>query len=409
MTKIIDTNNDTTNVLAQLKGSGVETIIRYISTSTQREKCVKPPEAKAIAVAGLKLGLVFEVWGGSDDFSHGDINSDSGAQHGQFARNWAASVGAPDGTIIWFAIDNDVSQDQFARLVQPYFAAVKTALSGKYRTGIYGCGFACQRCLDSGLADAAWLSNAMGWNGSKNFRTTNRWHLLQGPDTHLCGLSVDTNDANENDYGAFVPWQAVPALQPSPAPTPTPTPAPAPAPASLNPQALDAIIAAIGDAFSKAMQATPTATSPRPPPTTSPQQGTPATPMIDFTALSQLFTGLNRLNATLAGVRPPQAGAAPPILSPIDKALGGQAMIGLKTPLAIIAYAGMWIVQSFGAVGTATGANATTTGQVLTALVAAFGGLGLTSKLDRGVQGLSALAGSIQKLQTPPSNPGGIS
>ena len=103
MTKIIDTNNDTTNVLAQLKGSGVETIIRYISTSTQREKCVKPPEAKAIAAAGLKLGLVFEVWGGSDDFSHGDINSDSGAQHGQFARNWAASVGAPDGTIIVIA------------------------------------------------------------------------------------------------------------------------------------------------------------------------------------------------------------------------------------------------------------------------------------------------------------------
>jgi len=127
-----------------------------------------------------------------------------------FAKNWAANVGAPDGTIIWFAIDNDVSQDQFGRLVRPYFASVKSALGGKYRTGIYGCGFACEQCLDSDLADAAWLSNAMGWNGSKSFRAGNRWHLLQHSDTHLCGLDIDPNEANENDYGAFVPFQHAP-------------------------------------------------------------------------------------------------------------------------------------------------------------------------------------------------------
>ena len=78
-------------------------------------------------------------------------------------------------------------------------------------------------------------------------------------------------------------------------------------------------------------------------------------------------------------------------------------MVGLKTPLAILAYAGTWIMQAFGAVGNATGDKATTTGQVLTALIAAFGGLGLTAKADRGVKALSALARAAQNLAAPPS------
>jgi hypothetical protein len=447
MTKIIDTNNDTTRALSQLKAAGIETIIRYITTSTQREKCVKPAEAKAIADAGLKLGLVFEVWGGSDNFSHDDIHADSGAQHGQFAKAWAASVGAPDGTIIWFAIDNDVSADQFERLVQPYFTSVKAALGGKYRTGIYGCGFACQQSLDSGIADAAWLSNAMGWNGSRSFRATNRWHLLQGLDTHLCGLDVDPNDANESDHGAFVPFAQVapvtttkPELQPTPVRT-TPSPA-QPMPSQ---SAVDALVAAIQNEFAKmramfdtAVAVPPAATMPQvvpapqviapqpplpqvlpaPPVISLPQialppAGAPAVPTIDFNALTQMLKGLGQLNSTVAGLQPPQATDATtpnatPDLSAIDKVLGGQALVGLKTPIAIVAYAVMWIMQSLHAVGTATGPDASTTGQVLTALIAAFGGLGLTSKLDRAVQALGTLAGVVQKLQPPPPNSGAL-
>jgi hypothetical protein len=429
MTKIIDTNHDTTRVLPQLKAAGIETIIRYITTSTQNEKCIKPPEARAIADAGLKLGLVFEVWGGSDNFSHHDIHADSGTQHGQFAKTWAANVGAPDGTIIWFAIDNDVSEDQYERLVRPYFTSVKAALGGKYRTGIYGCGFACQQCLDSDLADAAWLSNAMGWNGSKNFRATNRWHLLQGLDTHLCGLDVDPNEANEHDHGAFVPFaQVAPVTTVKPEPEPvTGRTAPGPVQPMPSQSTVDALVAAIQNEFAKmrAMFDTPAATAQQvllPPVTTLPQiiptpqlppAVAPGMPTIDFTAISQMLKGLDQLNSTVAGLQPPQASdgtttTAAPNLSAIDKVLGGQALAGLKTPIAIVAYAVMWIMQSVHAVGTATGPDASTTGQVLTALIAALGGLGLTSKADRAVQALGTLAGVVQKLQPRPPNPGAL-
>jgi hypothetical protein len=123
-------------------------------------------------------------------------------------------------------------------------------------------------------------------------------------------------------------------------------------------------------------------------------------------ALSQLLAALGQLSATLARLRVPQSGARanPPILSPIDKALGGEALVGLKTPLAIAAYAALWIMQSLGTIGAATGDEATTTGQVLTALIAAFGALGLTAKLDRWVKAIGTVA-TAQQLPASSASP----
>jgi len=125
-----------------------------------------------------------------------------------------------------------------------------------------------------------------------------------------------------------------------------------------------------------------------------------------------------------------------PILSPIDKAIGGEALAGKKTALAVVAYAALSILQALDVVGTATGAPApgtmiapaatptptagtpaavplspatspsspatagtpargapatpqpdkgtkTPAGQILTTLILAFGGLGLLGKIDR--------------------------
>ena len=144
-------------------------------------------------------------------------------------------------------------------------------------------------------------------------------------------------------------------------------------------------------------------TPPPPVPSPTPPPTAPASPTIDMAALSQLLTSINQINASIARTQLPQAAEAiaPPILSAIDKALGGQAMVGLKTAFAILAYAGMWIMQAFGAVGTATGDNATITGQVLTALIAAFGGLGLVAKTDRAIKALNVVAAATQKLLPP--------
>ncbi|MGD9542870.1 MAG: peptidoglycan-binding protein [Methylocystis sp.] len=104
-----------------------------------------------------------------------------------------------------------------------------------------------------------------------------------------------------------------------------------------------------------------------------------------------------------AGAKPAGNGALPTSddiakalpMSPIDKALGGEALVGLKTPAAIGAYAALSIFQTLGIAGPATATAAqppSTTSQVLLTLIGAFGALGGVSKVDRAVRALSLIA-----------------
>jgi hypothetical protein len=109
------------------------------------------------------------------------------------------------------------------------------------------------------------------------------------------------------------------------------------------------------------------------------------------------------LGALLGKTAPPPTTAttaAPPtpvtpILSPIDKLFGGEALAGKKSALAVLSYVALAITQAVGVAGTATGADATPTGQILTALIGGFGGLGVVSKIDRVVQMLGIIAAKV--------------
>jgi len=125
---------------------------------------------------------------------------------------------------------------------------------------------------------------------------------------------------------------------------------------------------------------------------------TPA-PQADVSTLVQALV------AALAGkaVQAPGTASAnatpattPPVLSSIDKLLGGEALAGKKTMLAVLAYVVLAILQAVGVAGTATGTSATPTGEVLTALIGGFGALGGLSKIDRIVQVLAAAAGQAR-------------
>ncbi len=89
------------------------------------------------------------------------------------------------------------------------------------------------------------------------------------------------------------------------------------------------------------------------------------------------------------------SGPAPPVLSAIDKVLGGEALAGKKTMLSVVAYVILAILQAVGVAGTATGATATPTGSILTTLIGAFGALGGLSKIDRVVQSLGMIASQV--------------
>jgi len=94
------------------------------------------------------------------------------------------------------------------------------------------------------------------------------------------------------------------------------------------------------------------------------------------------------------------SGTVPPVLSPIDKMLGGEALAGKKTLIAVIAY----VILQLMTIKTGSGESLvdpnSITHSVFTILIASFGGLGLLAKVDRVVQ-LLELAASKAPPQLP--------
>ncbi|MGZ3293805.1 MAG: hypothetical protein ACXU9D_11100 [Xanthobacteraceae bacterium] len=121
--------------------------------------------------------------------------------------------------------------------------------------------------------------------------------------------------------------------------------------------------------------------------------------VIDDDVLAQVGSALSQIAGAAADQHRPTVAAAASaplssVLSAVDKALGGEALVGKKTAFAILAYAALSIFQALGAAGTATGPTATTAGQIMTTLIAGFGALGMIGKIDRGIKMLGLIAAS---------------
>lgn len=84
----------------------------------------------------------------------------------------------------------------------------------------------------------------------------------------------------------------------------------------------------------------------------------------------------------------------PPVLTTIDKMLGGETLAGKKTLIAFIGFVIQVLLQFSGVPGIGLGTSA---GNVISVLLGGLGGLGMLSKTDRVVQ----LLGMIAKAQAP--------
>src|SRR5262245_60562002 len=117
--------------------------------------------------------------------------------------------------------------------------------------------------------------------------------------------------------------------------------------------------------------------------------GAPATDSNAIRNVLQLLLGASVGGQSAPG---PTEALPAPILTPIDKLLGGEALAGKKTALAVFAYAVLAILQTAGVIGVTTPA-----GQIMTVLITAFGALGGVSKIDRVVQTLGIIAAKTPK------------
>lgn len=204
---IIDTNVNAAPQIVHLQADNITTVIRYLTSNKYADKLVRPAEAKALALAGIRLGLVFENYGGSNGVD--DITAGDGAVDAKFAVAYAPTVGAPadNSVCIYFAVDDDKDSGDINNLVLPYFRAISQGFAGsRYLVGVYGSGAVCQAVTEAGYASYAWLSQSMGWTDSREYLAAKppALVLLQGADTTLANLDCDTNTAF-GEFGDFLP------------------------------------------------------------------------------------------------------------------------------------------------------------------------------------------------------------
>ncbi len=214
---IVDTSDDTTGSLPALKAAGIGTVIRYMARSqaaSHNKVLVTPAEAHAVAAAGMNLGLVFETDGHPSGTS-------TGAVDGRAALATAAQCGAPRGACLYYAVDYDAPAADMPG-VTAAFAAFRGAVAPTYRVGAYASGSVCDQLLAAGLVEFRWLTQSMGFAGTRASVAAGRYELLQHLPQTIAGLDCDPNTTREPnlDIGVFVPFGMLPAAPTLPLPAP---------------------------------------------------------------------------------------------------------------------------------------------------------------------------------------------
>jgi hypothetical protein len=169
---IIDTADTMTkSKLAGLKKAGCDTVIRYDCRFPSGDwKQIHTAEAKAIADAGMKLGIVYEDRGATAS----SFSETNGFLAATYSRKMAPGRGQPDDSAVYFAVDFDVSAAQMRSVIIPYFKGVYQAFGTAgdlptLRVGAY-CSGMCATMLKAIHPDILiWITCSGGFSGSRAY------------------------------------------------------------------------------------------------------------------------------------------------------------------------------------------------------------------------------------------------
>lgn len=113
-----------------LHDNGISFVGRYLVDQTM-SKAITNAEAKALRDNGLSLLLIYETY--ATRCREGEA---AGRKDGLAAHTYAKQLGVPDNCVIYFAVDYDAPQNDYAA-IDRYLYAAKLACA-PYRCGVYG-------------------------------------------------------------------------------------------------------------------------------------------------------------------------------------------------------------------------------------------------------------------------------
>lgn len=183
---------------SQLAQLGYEFFARYYRRTIVSRYAVSPEEAKPLFDAGLWALAIYQNTSDKPEyFTEANAAADAAA-----ALAKAAQMKQPKSSTIYFAVDCNPDEAQIDRAVLPYFDKIMAAVVAEgYVVGVYGSGLVCRRVLAT-YAKCAWLSNAMGWRGSREYHD---WAVKQTslPWTLPFGLQIDSDEAVSPEHAGL--------------------------------------------------------------------------------------------------------------------------------------------------------------------------------------------------------------
>lgn len=203
----LDCISEITPARAQtLVNAGYETVGRYLTNvpGATLNKKIQPGELATIFNAGLTVFPIYQTYGGAASY----FNAEQGAADARSAHAAARGYGFEEGTIIYFAVDYDSTDDEITNKILLHFQAVHSTLTalGSYRVGIYGTRNACSRVSNAGYAVTSFVSGmSTGFSGNLGFPLPENWAFDQISTITLGSgdgqIEIDNNIKSGRDNG----------------------------------------------------------------------------------------------------------------------------------------------------------------------------------------------------------------
>ncbi|WP_433307735.1 glycoside hydrolase domain-containing protein [Actinoplanes sp. CA-030573] len=167
-----------------LKAAGYKIVGRYLDEHIRPprvplNKWIQPGELDTIFRNGLKVFPISQYDGGSLSY----FTYSQGFQDALEAHAKAVGYGFNTGTVIYFAVDYDATQDDINSAIVPYFKGVVAGLASKgkkYVHGVYGSRNVCAEVTSRTLARWSFVSGmSYGFSGNMGFPLPDNWAFNQ--------------------------------------------------------------------------------------------------------------------------------------------------------------------------------------------------------------------------------------
>lgn len=149
-----DTRFEITPERAQvLKNNGYQVVGRYINGGNFKE--LRDGELEVIFDAGLKAFIIYQ----DNNRLISDFSYTKGKKAAIDASAAAIRHKIPENTVIYFAVDLDVYEEQIDSYIIPFFDAINNSIDSKYKVGIYGPRLVCERVSNHNLAVSSFVAD----------------------------------------------------------------------------------------------------------------------------------------------------------------------------------------------------------------------------------------------------------